>query len=860
MLRRHTHGLRPGLFFYWFLAMLLASVHVDVARAVEHPCVMVTEADYERLRSMAEGTEGIPWAHLKSNAINYITHVNYDPSADFSDRMELIVNLTNCGALAYILDPDNSSLYVNKLKTTLSLWEDIYAEHPYAVDCAYSVQGGSAFMCSVLALDIIHDDLTPQELTAIEAPMQNFVDWVHTYAPDNWPPSPYAVYGVWNTYKGDPSAEYWNDMYREAVEDQINADGPDGGIYTNGVGYAWARYAGTRMSKAYYMDVLTATSEPMGENDFYNNPKEIAFNEWLYGGAWTPLRRYPTFGDTEASRWSQGQYLGPFRAGQFSELAGQNAAYFAEIVNRQVVTGLLSYIAMDPSPEPVAPKSRIWASGYAAFWQNMDSWSVNETKQAMASYLWCPEGSSDYGHAHKDINAIHLTGYGENLLFNSGYAGWGSGISGTGWTQSYSWDWIHNQAESSNTVLLDGSNHLSKEGGGVDEGFTTDRLDYACGNSGPALDGTHRRNFIFVRPSDNANGYWILFDEIAANPSKQHWSTQVLLHPNAKTIDTVTGGQEYRATIDGLMCWGDDVALTMFLGTAPTSVTIKKGGIGAADDKSFEGEYLYSNYALDGNKKEQVVTVLFPEDATHAKATMARIQGSGYTGARITQGDVVDYAIESDGANNRTYNGVTFRGLATMYRMDDGVLDFFFVRKGRLFDDGQAVREGFSADNDISLFIDGAEGSIISPGTNVTFYYDNIFGLFLDGSLASVIASGENWVEVMVPEGTWECRYDTAVPGDANRDGVVDGSDATIMAQNWQYGVGDDQTADWSMGDFNYDGAVDGSDATILAQNWQYGILPVAVPEPGCVALILTLLLSSTLVPASRYAAKHRRA
>ena len=80
------------------------------------------------------------------------------------------------------------------------------------------------------------------------------------------------------------------------------------------------------------------------------------------------------------------------------------------------------------------------------------------------------------------------------------------------------------------------------------------------------------------------------------------------------------------------------------------------------------------------------------------------------------------------------------------------------------------------------------------------------------------------------------------VPGDANRDGKVDGSDVTILAGNWQAGVnpGDD-AATWDMGDFNGDGKVDGSDVTILAGNWQSGVTTAAasVPEPGTFSILL---------------------
>jgi hypothetical protein len=78
----------------------------------------------------------------------------------------------------------------------------------------------------------------------------------------------------------------------------------------------------------------------------------------------------------------------------------------------------------------------------------------------------------------------------------------------------------------------------------------------------------------------------------------------------------------------------------------------------------------------------------------------------------------------------------------------------------------------------------------------------------------------------------------TKIPGDANNDGMVDASDATILAGNWQA-----TNASWEMGDFNGDGTVDASDATILAGNWQYGSGANSVPEPSTLILLLGLSL-----------------
>lgn len=73
------------------------------------------------------------------------------------------------------------------------------------------------------------------------------------------------------------------------------------------------------------------------------------------------------------------------------------------------------------------------------------------------------------------------------------------------------------------------------------------------------------------------------------------------------------------------------------------------------------------------------------------------------------------------------------------------------------------------------------------------------------------------------------------IPGDANRDGVVDEDDAAALSKHWG-----ESDASWSMGDFNDDGKVNAADAAILAAHWQGGgHESVEVPEPGVLALLL---------------------
>ena len=56
----------------------------------------------------------------------------------------------------------------------------------------------------------------------------------------------------------------------------------------------------------------------------------------------------------------------------------------------------------------------------------------------------------------------------------------------------------------------------------------------------------------------------------------------------------------------------------------------------------------------------------------------------------------------------------------------------------------------------------------------------------------------------------------SVLPGDANLDGAVNDTDASIVAGNWQLQSG----AMWAMGDFNGDQKVNDADAAIMAAHW----------------------------------------
>ena len=73
------------------------------------------------------------------------------------------------------------------------------------------------------------------------------------------------------------------------------------------------------------------------------------------------------------------------------------------------------------------------------------------------------------------------------------------------------------------------------------------------------------------------------------------------------------------------------------------------------------------------------------------------------------------------------------------------------------------------------------------------------------------------------------------LPGDANFDGSVDGSDLSLLLTGWGAGT------TWPEGDFNNDLSVDGSDLSLLLSNWTYppaGSTGSPIPEPATIGLL----------------------
>ncbi|MBN2023578.1 MAG: PEP-CTERM sorting domain-containing protein [Pirellulales bacterium] len=103
--------------------------------------------------------------------------------------------------------------------------------------------------------------------------------------------------------------------------------------------------------------------------------------------------------------------------------------------------------------------------------------------------------------------------------------------------------------------------------------------------------------------------------------------------------------------------------------------------------------------------------------------------------------------------------------------------------------------------------------------------YAVIRGILTEAQIEQIIAGG---VSSIVSVGS--------VPGDTGNDGVVDATDAAVVAKNWLGTVAGGRLD----GDFNNDTKVDDLDLAILAANWS-AAPPVGgtVPEPSTLAILI---------------------
>ncbi len=694
-----------------------------------HPFLLLRGNDLAALRARATRP---PWRELADRALTYAEQETFDPFAPEFEAKTRLTDLCGALALAWILDPRPA--FADKLRATLASWPDFYVASAPSGEGVAVRWRQAAMLSTILALDVMRDALEPAELTAAEDMLGGMVaQWWALRAQDGTTSTP-GITVVWALYARDRAlTAAAKSLYLERLFGALTPSG----VYDSGTGYAWVRLAGDRLGKYAPVDVLVASGE---EPDLYADPRLRGLIEWMFAGAYTPLRRNTTFGDTDPSRPLEGLlgYTQPYSAWKYSAQAGRNAAWLVRDVEPRPI--LANYVLMDESIlAPAAPVSGLWGDT-ASFWEDAAA------SASLMGALWSPRSKSS--HSHADVNAVHLYAYGKNVLRNSGYCGSGVGIDAT-----FDWEWVHSTAASSNTLTIDGVDHVDKLGGGILEGLTARGFDYAAASSGPALpNGAHTRSLVLVHGTPALPGYFVLFDEVAATlPGSE---VRIALHPDSNALATISARTQYEATIGPL---GSQVFATLFLGTEPARASILDGGLCAFDGNEFVGKCLESAYPSDGSGKENVVTLIVPHDAGHAEPGLERLTLPGsFTGARVLLAPGVDdVVLESSGTTLAVLGPESFRARALHFRRAQAALPHYFARLGRSFDDGSPQRVGFESDAEVSLFVRGTEAWITArTGATVVFHDPLLVGDSFDTPAGTVLSAAPGRIEIALLPGT----------------------------------------------------------------------------------------------------------
>ncbi|MGC9455411.1 MAG: trypsin-like serine protease [Phycisphaerae bacterium] len=257
------------------------------------------------------------------------------------------------------------------------------------------------------------------------------------------------------------------------------------------------------------------------------------------------------------------------------------------------------------------------------------------------------------------------------------------------------------------------------------------------------------------------------------------------------------------------------------------------------------------------------------ERAAPAAATRYEIyRGSGESGATVElagygrsgtgdEGDVLSSGTKRAGLNQiddiNTFDGNGGDDIpdGTQLNMDfdnglaaNDAFDFFYDMPGL----GLGEDEVFIAPGDSGgpSFIGGQVAGVHSYGVRMS----NRLGKpprnsDINGSLDASFGEFASDTRVSAYQ-AWIDYYIAALPGDADRNGLVDLADFATLEGNWDpqgYGYG------WADGDFDADSAVGNADLAAVLSNWTAAPLAASVPEP---ATLVTLTGGALVLLRSR--------
>src|SRR3989344_2027582 len=135
-----------------------------------------------------------------------------------------------------------------------------------------------------------------------------------------------------------------------------------------------------------------------------------------------------------------------------------------------------------------------------------------------------------------------------------------------------------------NFLTPNNDNIATNFGGGVTEGFTGAGLDYASADAGSFFPtGTHNRNLVFIQPSTNTRGYFVVFDEFSGVGSG---NVNLVFHPNAISRTEISHLTEYSTLVYRRFVGDATTGLDFFFATTPSNIDFYRGIIASSSGRA----------------------------------------------------------------------------------------------------------------------------------------------------------------------------------------------------------------------------------------------------------------------------------
>ena len=679
----------------------------DPNKESHHPFLIVKKDQFQALREKAAAE---PWKSMKADAIS---RSGAGSSADAYKLQEYV----GAAALAYILDPEDSTLHAERVRDAiLNQYSKVEIEQSSSWGKVVKPMG--SFFSAILALDIVYNALSYADIKACEEVISSQIFKVDREG--SWKTVRYGTHGTWDIYKGDRTEP--DDKYYDAIMFQITPDGVS--PVTNH--YAWERVGGgnSRVSKSGYMDVLEFTGI---DNRYYDNERIQKFQRWLFGSSINCAKEMAIFGDMLPTQ-GIGNYMLHRRVVNFDMEAAGYAAWY--LGNTPAIGHILTYILpREALPEPIVPSSQIFENGGAFFRDEEDD------PDGLHAVLYNIK-SQDEWHTHYEVNGLALSGYGNRLLVNGGRLG--APV---------------RPADLNNTLTINGNNHESRLGGGITGGITAAGLDFAVGNDGPSFSGkTHDRSLIFVHTAEGAGGYFVTFDKVSASAGDK---VHNYLHPaNQTSVQEAAALEEYTAIVDHYPTVSG-TSVGFYYITPPVEVNVEKSQSAVPDRYPGYPEHnrLEAVYDTDSEGMVQLATIIFPFNATNPKADFSKISGENYNACSISQGNITDYVYETSEADTAQSGNITYLAEFCLVREENGSTTFYLAGDGQYISAGNA---GFESDVPVTLYARGNEGVILSNGSARIKLSGPGMGSIQFQPTVQVLNTGTDFIEVQINEGTFK--------------------------------------------------------------------------------------------------------